>query len=205
MPTARRALLARHVRREVRQHRPDLLIRDRERWRRCQLERLVRPRQTGQLEQQPDLALVRALEHRRLGIEAEDPRRPPEVGLQDLPDVHAARHAERVEHDVDRPTVREERHVLLGNDSGHDALVPVTARHLVADRDLALLGQIDLHELNHARRQLIGLENPVDPLLRLLLDARLLFVRRIDDRRARARSTALFSTRNVLRSSVATS
>ena len=136
----------------------------------------------GELEQQADLALVRALEHRRLGVEAEHPRRPPEVGLEDLPDVHAARHAERVEHDVDRPAVGEERHVLLGHDARDDALVAVAAGHLVADRDLALLGQVDLHELDHARRQLVRLEDPVDPLFRLLLDARLLVVGGVDDR-----------------------
>ena len=42
------------------------------------------------LEQQADLALVGALEHRRLGVEAEDLRDPPEVGLEDLTDVHSA-------------------------------------------------------------------------------------------------------------------
>ena len=40
--------------------------------------------------------------------------RPAEVRLEDLADVHPARHAERVEHDVDGRAVLEERHVLLG-------------------------------------------------------------------------------------------
>ena len=49
----------------------------------------------------------------RLGdLLAEAARGPAEVGLEDLPDVHPARHAERVEHDVDRGAVLEERHVL---------------------------------------------------------------------------------------------
>ena len=60
--------------------------------------------------------------------------------LEDLTDVHAARHTERVEDDVDGRTVRQERHVLGGQDLGDDALVAVAAGHLVADRDLALLG-----------------------------------------------------------------
>ena len=124
----------------------------------------------GELEQQSDLALVRALEHRRLGVEAEQLRGPPEVGLEDLSDVHSARHAERVEHDVDRPAVGQERHVLLGNDAGNDTLVAVASGHLVADRDLALLGQVDLHELDDARRQLIRLQDAVDALFRLLLE-----------------------------------
>ena len=37
---------------------------------------------------------------------------PTQMRLQDLPDVHTARHAERIEHDVDRRAVLEERHVL---------------------------------------------------------------------------------------------
>ena len=98
-------------------------------------------------------------------------RGPPEVGLEDLPDVHSARHAERVEHDVHRTAVGQERHVLLGHDAGNDTLVAVAAGHLVADRDLALLGQVDLHQLDDARRQLVRLQNAVDALFRLLLDA----------------------------------
>ena len=137
----------------------------------CSVERAARPREAGQLEQQADLALVRALEHRRLGVEAEDLRGPPEVGLEDLSDVHSARHAERVEHDVDRTAVGKERHVLLGHDAGHDTLVAVASGHLVADRDLALLGEVDLHQLDHARRQFVGLQDAVDALFRLLLDA----------------------------------
>ena len=81
------------------------------------------------------------------------------MGLEDLSDVHTLRHAERVEHDVDRLTIGQERHVFLRHDARNDTLVAVTSGHLVADRDLALLGQIHLHELDHARGQLIRLED----------------------------------------------
>src|SRR5918994_1832 len=47
---------------------------------------------------------------------------PAEVELEDLPDVHPARDTERVEHDVDRGAVLEERHVLDGQDLGDDPL-----------------------------------------------------------------------------------
>ena len=40
-----------------------------------------------------------------LELRAEHARTPAEVRLEDLPDVHAARHAERVEHEVDRRAV----------------------------------------------------------------------------------------------------
>ncbi len=55
------------------------------------------------------------------------------------------------------------------------------AGHLVADGDLALLRQVHLHQLNHARRQLVRLEDLVDPLFSLLLDARLFRIGGVDD------------------------
>src|SRR6476620_3786938 len=87
-----------------------------------------------------DLLLGRAVEdggRRLLALRVE---RPAEVRLEDLADVHPARHAERVEDDIDRGPVRQERHVLRRQDLGDDALVAVAAGHLVADADLALLG-----------------------------------------------------------------
>ena len=81
-----------------------------------------------------------AVEDRGGGLQALRVERPAEVGLEDLADVHPARHAERVEDDVDRRAVRQERHVLGRQDLGDDALVAVAAGHLVADADLALLG-----------------------------------------------------------------
>src|SRR5207302_554287 len=93
-------------------------------WRgRVQRERLTGPRDTRQLEQQPDLALARAGEYRRLGVEAENARRPAEMRLENLADVHSGGHAERIEYDVDRPAIGQERHVFFGHDAGNDALV----------------------------------------------------------------------------------
>ena len=60
------------------------------------------------------------------------------MGLEDLADVHAAGHAERVEDDVDGRAVGQEGHVLLGQDLGDHALVAVATGHLVAFGDLAL-------------------------------------------------------------------
>ena len=140
-------------------------------------------RQPGLVEPVLDLGFRRAVEDRRGEVEAERVRRPPEVGLENLPDVHARRHAERVEHDLDRRSVRQIGHVLFGQDAGDDALVAVAAGHLVADRQLALHGDVDLDQLDHARRQLVAaadlfllllehLADDVDLTLRPLLDAR---------------------------------
>jgi hypothetical protein len=76
--------------------------------------------------------------------------------FEDLTDVHAARHAQRVEQDVDRRSVLHERHVLVRHDAGDDALVAVTTGHLVTDRQRTLGRDVDLDHLEHARRQLVA-------------------------------------------------
>ena len=97
-------------------------------------------------------------------------RRPAQVRLEDLADVHARRHAQRVEHDLDRRAVRQIRHVLFGEDARDDALVAVAAGHLVADRQLALHRHVHLDELDHARRQFVAAANLLLLLLEELLD-----------------------------------
>src|SRR6185312_16523612 len=81
---------------------------------------------------------------------------PAEMRLEDLADIHAARHAERVEHDVDMRAVLEERHVLDRNDARHDTLVAMAAGHLVAGLHLALHRDEDLDHLHHAGRHLVA-------------------------------------------------
>src|SRR5688572_20620654 len=125
-----------------------------------------------------DLVLLRAVEHRRrrprtrgrrlrgvrqvdrpVGVALDLPALlgdPPEVGLQDLADVHAAGHAERVEDDVDRGAVLEEGHVLLRQDLRDDALVAVASGELVAVGDLAHLGDVDPDQLVDAGGQLVA-------------------------------------------------
>ena len=68
-----------------------------------------------------------------------------------LSHVHSGRHAERVQHDIDRSTIRQERHVFHRNDTGNNTLVTVTACHLVTDLNLALGSNIDFHFLDCAK------------------------------------------------------
>ncbi len=89
-------------------------------------------------------------------LEAQAGASPAEMGLEDLTDVHPARHAQRIEHDVDRRAVLEERHVFDRHDLRHHALVAVAAGHLVAGLDLALHRDEDLDHLHHAGRQLVA-------------------------------------------------
>ena len=77
------------------------------------------------------------------------------MGLEHLAEVHSTGDTERVEDDVDRGSVGEERHVLDRQDLRDDALVAVTTGELVARGDLALLGDVDDNALVDARAELV--------------------------------------------------
>src|SRR5699024_411923 len=97
-----------------------------------------------------------AVEHRGLDLPAALLGGKAEVYLEHLTDVHTGRNAQGVKHNVKRCAVLEEGHILLRQDAGNNTLVTVAARHLVADRDLALLCNIDTHNHVYARRQLVA-------------------------------------------------
>src|SRR6267143_3470262 len=82
---------------------------------------------------------------------------PAEVRLENLADVHTRRNAKRVQNDLDRSAIGQVRHVFLRHDAGDNALVAVAAVHFVADGELALHGDIDLDQLDDARRQFVAL------------------------------------------------
>ena len=103
-----------------------------------------------------DLALGRALEGGVHEGAVQMPADVAQVGLQDLADVHTRRHAQRVQHDVHRRSVRQEGHILLRQDLGDDALVAVASRHLIAFHDLTLLGDIDADQHVDAGGQFVG-------------------------------------------------
>src|SRR4051812_47087430 len=116
-----------------------------------------------------------------LDLLAQAARGPAEVGLQDLTDVHSARDAQGVQDQVDCAAVLEVRHVLLGEHAGDDALVAVAAGHLVADGELALDGDVDLHHLDDAGRQLVALLQAGDLLAEDELHELLLLVEVLQD------------------------
>ena len=65
-------------------------------------------------------------------------------------------HAQRVQHQIDRRAVFQIRHVLDRDDARDDALIAVTAGHLVAGLQLALHRDEDFDHLHHAGRQLVA-------------------------------------------------
>jgi hypothetical protein len=107
---------------------------------------------------------------RRTDLVAQAARGPAQVGFEDLPDVHARRHAQRVQHEIDRRAVFQEGHVFLRQDAADDALVAVTAGHLVARLQLALHRHEDLDHLEHARSQFVAAFELFLAVLELLLD-----------------------------------
>ena len=78
-----------------------------------------------------------------------------QVHFQHLTDVHTGRHAQRIQHDLQGRTVGQEGHILFAQDAGHNALVAVTAGHLVAHADLTLLSNVDANHHVHAGAQLV--------------------------------------------------
>ena len=60
-----------------------------------------------------DVGLGAAVTEALRDLLAENPPGPAEVCFEDLPDVHSRRHAERIQHDVDRHAVLHEWHVLF--------------------------------------------------------------------------------------------
>ena len=116
-----------------------------------------------------DLFLGGAVEHGRghvhralhdlvgfLGVRPAPLGGPAEVVLEQLADVHTGRNAQGVQDDVDRGAVGEVGHVLDRQHAGDNALVAVTAGQLVALLHLALLSDVDAHELVHAGGQIIA-------------------------------------------------
>ena len=90
------------------------------------------------------------VEHGRLELLPGQARHFTQVRFQDLAQVHAAGHTQRVEHDVHGRAVFQVRHVFGAHDLGHDALVPVAVRDLIAHLKLTLLGHVHTYHFTHA-------------------------------------------------------
>src|SRR5690606_14903191 len=92
----------------------------------------------------------------RCGIgAAELVARPPKNGLEDLPQVHPRGYTQRIETDVDRRAVFQEGHIFFAHDTRDNTLVSVTSGHLIADLQLALLGNIHLGKLDDPGREFV--------------------------------------------------
>ena len=100
-----------------------------------------------------DLFLGRAIKDRSQRAEAESLRRPAQMDFKHLTDIHASRHAQRIQNDINRRSIFEERHVFHGNNFGNDAFIAVASCHLISGGDLAALSNRNTHHHIHARRK----------------------------------------------------
>ncbi len=97
-----------------------------------------------------DFIVGSTVEHRGGNVPAQGTAGQTQVHFQHLTQIHTARHAQRIQHDLQGSTVGQERHVLFTEDPGHNTLVAVTACHLIAHGNLPLLCQVDTNHLIHA-------------------------------------------------------
>ena len=111
----------------------------------------------GHLQRILDIAFVRTVEDRSGDVETERLGCKAQMNLKDLTDIHTGRNAQRVEHNVKRTSVRQERHVFNRKYAGYNTLVSVTAGHLITDGDLSLLCNVNADRLVHTRRKLVAL------------------------------------------------
>ena len=94
------------------------------------------------------------------------------MGFQNLPDIHAARHAERVEHNIDGGAVIEIGHVFNWNDAADDTLVAVPAGHFIARLQFALDRHIYLDHFHNPGRQFVTALQFVDLILEAFFQRR---------------------------------
>ena len=93
---------------------------------------------------------VSTVEDRCSELDAELTAGSTEDSLEDLTEVHTRRHAERVQYQVDRTTVLEERHILHTCNLRNDTLVTVTTCELITYAYLTLLCNVYLSHLENA-------------------------------------------------------
>ena len=102
-----------------------------------------------------NIFFVCAVEDRGCYVKAEGFCSQREVNLKDLTDIHTGRYAQRIQYDVQRTTVGQVRHIFYRQYTGNDTFITMTACHLIADRDLSLLCDIDAYYLIYTWSQLI--------------------------------------------------
>lgn len=99
---------------------------------------------------------MRAIEYGSHDLPSQILSRPAHVDFQNLSDIHSGGNAQRVQHDIERSAVGQERHILLRQDAGDDALVTMAASHLITHGDLTLLSDIATDDFVHAGAHLIA-------------------------------------------------
>ena len=129
----------------------------------------------------PDGFFTDPVEHRGSHLEAKGPGSDAEVGFKHLPHIHSGRHAQGVQNDIHRSTVREEGHILFRDDFGNDAFVAVATGHLVTHAELALGGDIYFNFLQSAGFGFVPGFHLIQPVFPFVIQFRKAAFKRSDD------------------------
>ena len=81
-----------------------------------------------------NLLLSCTVKHRCNTAKSKNLRRPAEMRLKYLANIHSARHSKRIQTYINRPTVLKKRHVLFRHNLCNNAFVAVTTGHFVPYR-----------------------------------------------------------------------
>ena len=112
-------------------------------------------RQLGLVEVVSNLVLADTVKDRCRNLDAKLFTSPAKVCLEHLSDVHARRHTQRVQDQIDRSTILQEWHVLLGDDLGHNTLVTMAPGHFISHGQLALGSDEHAYRLDNTGINLI--------------------------------------------------
>ena len=80
-----------------------------------------------------NIIIIRAVKNRCSHMQTQPFGGHAQVGFQNLADVHTGRYAQRVQHNLHRRAVRQERHILLRQNPGNNTFVTVTTSHFIAN------------------------------------------------------------------------
>ncbi len=103
-----------------------------------------------------NIILIGAVKYGRRHIKAKGLCSQAQMNLQYLSNIHTGRHAERIQYNIQRTSVGQERHILYRKHTRYHTLVAVAACHLISYGNLSLLCDINANRLIHSRRQLVA-------------------------------------------------
>ena len=109
----------------------------------------------SQIESVHNIIFICTVKHGSSHIETKSFCSKGQMDFQYLSNVHTGRHTERIEYDIQRPAIGQIGHIFHRQHSGNNTFISMTSRHLIAYRNLSLLGNINTHSLIYARRQFI--------------------------------------------------
>ena len=116
-----------------------------------------------------DVSHLGALKDRRGDVLTKLLGGPPEMRLQNLPDIHTRGYPERIENDVHRCAVGQVRHIFYRHNLGDHPLITVPTGHLIADGDFPADGNCYLNQLLDTGRKLRATDNLIHLNIHFLL------------------------------------